>query len=1502
MQARSARQSSRGFGRLLRWMLGAMVALTASPAHPADLVWQYVDDAAYAGRFEDVVDDGEGGVLAFGEASSAVGAMPKGLLARIDRDGKLLWRKTFAPRDTDGGHLNSAIRLPDGDILAVGWTRDPKRKFDRGWVVRVGADGGLRWQRVMSLLGSRLNAVTMLNRPTTAPGSGPDVVAVGTEQNPKSSLSRGILAFVAANDASAPVFQGLDYFPKFSHKTLEALHGYPHESSAETLAILDNGDLLIAGWARGLPGLKKGPWVMLHGADLRPKWTRQLWPWTFPETAPGDATILRLLRTGERTSPLGEHSITAFGDVQLTKRYGLGGLVLDPTDRIQESTASLDARLLVGDGNASLRPLAALGRGKYLAAGVKEDGKLWLSYFQENGFFSYRRVHEEAVVQGEASLSGALAAGLVQEKELIAAGSRLHGATQRGWVARIKPVLSHPWKTAEDLSREAMEQEEFRWERKEENFLHAVEDNMQLGVSSMAHYRNTREVAIEEYARGRTEEANLLLQQMRASDETSQDELSFLMGIADEFSSLGRLQDEAITLRWLLDVHQRLPSSTRKSWAPTAVLAGARLAWLLAGLGKANEAQTYAAEALAAMDKSHKYGMALFYLGRYYRTRGYLNEAENLLRQACLDRLQEVPVDEPDEAQWQDPAYRMIDVPVPELVEMYRQADRLSEARAFLTGLIGQVFERLERDETKRGKRSSILESVAHWLQLQLVDVMQDLGLDDADSELIRLLGNPNRATSWSRLWLKTHRIILLHRKAGLVARAETLQAALVASTSSIAPAMKPYAYLLLGDRVAARDSLESSAARNAIQRLAPGDRTRNSITNQLVTQKVLRNEREGMPPPAERNDVGERTTFGVTDVMAAHTGASAYWAGYAQHDLRNYAEELREAGYLDAAKAFFGQLAEQSSDYQDRLAALSSLTEIALAQKTLDAAVKTSTEGMSLVTNHLAKADAGNSTIKQDMSLARKMAELRVAVLHQAQGAPGAASDLPTKAEAFLAGQVGRTTSAAVALAQMSSRFALGNDELAVAIRERQELARELGNAEKALIKAEAEQRPRWQREIKRLDGKLTTLVEGIRGRFPVYVDWMGTAPVSAAQVQKVLAQDEALVSLLVSDKETYLWAVGKNDVAFVRVPLGRRELDSTVRSLRRALDPSGYADIADLRNFPLAEAHALYARLFGPLEKTFAGIKHLLVVPDGPLQSLPLSVLLMEAPQQSIKEPGEYRGLAWMGKRYALTTLPSVNSLTALRLLPKGVPGSEPFAGFGDPVLQGGGGEARKVTTAALFSRGIVANVDEVRKLAPLPETAGELLSIAGILKADPGHVFLRERATESTVRSLDLSRFQVLSFATHGAMAGEFPGVAEPFLVLTPPTTGSELDDGLLTASEVAKLKLNANWVILSACNTAAADGTPGAEGLSGLASAFLYAGSRSMLVSHWAVASDATAALTTRIVIEAAKNETIGRAEALKQAMLFVMNDAANRHFSHPMFWAPFVVVGEGGAGR
>jgi CHAT domain-containing protein len=306
------------------------------------------------------------------------------------------------------------------------------------------------------------------------------------------------------------------------------------------------------------------------------------------------------------------------------------------------------------------------------------------------------------------------------------------------------------------------------------------------------------------------------------------------------------------------------------------------------------------------------------------------------------------------------------------------------------------------------------------------------------------------------------------------------------------------------------------------------------------------------------------------------------------------------------------------------------------------------------------------------------------------------------------------------------------------------------------------------------------------------------------------------------------------------------------------------------------------------------------LIITPDGALQSLPFAVLVTAPVSDDVNAP-DYKSAPWLIRRQAVDIEPAASSLVALRRYAVPKRGSDPFAGFGDPVFDGSG-EKRGIKAAVLF-RGSDSIVDNLRELPRLPETATELRTEAQALGAPETSVYLGPNATVSVVKHVDLSQVRVVSFATHGVVANDLPKLAEPALVLSPPSNPTPDDDGLLRASEVAQLKLSADFVILSACNTAAPDGSPGAEGLSGLAKAFFYAGARSVLVSHWEVNSYAAVQLTTGLIRALADDPAIGRAEALRRASL-AMIDSKSEIWSdgHPYFWSPFILVGEGGVNR
>lgn len=522
---------------------------------------------------------------------------------------------------------------------------------------------------------------------------------------------------------------------------------------------------------------------------------------------------------------------------------------------------------------------------------------------------------------------------------------------------------------------------------------------------------------------------------------------------------------------------------------------------------------------------------------------------------------------------------------------------------------------------------------------------------------------------------------------------------------------------------------------------------------------------------------------------------------------------------------------------------------------------------------------------------------------------------------EALAVVQRGAQSQAAAAVAKLAVRLAAGNDRLAELVRRDQDLGAEIDALDKAVIvaaslppsKRDAAAEKRQRERLAALAPERTRLQATLAREFPDYAALSNPPPLKLPDIQALLGDDEALVAFALTETSSLVFVVTREAFDWKPLPLGTEAVAAKVAAFRRGLDVGAASSADKAERFDLALAHQLFNTLLAPTERLTRDKRSLLVVPTGALTALPFHLLVTEPPAVAVPDDiAAYRDAAWLLKRQAVAVLPSIGSLKALRGFPHKDQALKPMTGFGDPVFDPAGlSDPRKRATLAsrnvaslaytAFWRGAgVDRAELARALPRLPDTADELNAVAADLGVAAADIHLGTDASETMVKRAPLSDYGIVYFATHGLVAGDVKGIAEPSLALSIPPEPSALDDGLLTASEVAQLKLNADFVVLSACNTIAGD-KPGAEALSGLARAFFYAGARSLLVTHWAVDSAAATRLTTATFDTLKAQPGLGRSAALRQAMLDFLGDASSPRNAYPAIWAPFALIGEGRTG-
>ncbi|MBS4046085.1 MAG: CHAT domain-containing protein [Alphaproteobacteria bacterium] len=586
------------------------------------------------------------------------------------------------------------------------------------------------------------------------------------------------------------------------------------------------------------------------------------------------------------------------------------------------------------------------------------------------------------------------------------------------------------------------------------------------------------------------------------------------------------------------------------------------------------------------------------------------------------------------------------------------------------------------------------------------------------------------------------------------------------------------------------------------------------------------------------------------------------------------------------------------------------------------------------IITSNSRQADTEEATSASRDFYIQTIVESYIVLLAKVQGTPLAAG-IDAGTESFRLADAARSRSVQRALSASAARAAVRDPALATLIRDEQDVLKQIAaqfGMLSNLLALPPEQRDdkaihSLRVQVDKLRDSRAKTRQQIEKQFPEYASLIDPRAPSTDDVRASLRPGEAVVSFYLAQDNSFVWVVPKDGaVQFAASPVGAAEIEQKVNRLRRALEPQAET-LGDIPAFDLALAHELYRTLLQPVEAGWKPAKSLFVVSNGALGLLPLALLPTAPATVDIKSAplfDGYKSVPWLARTHAVTQLPSTAALKTLRGLPAGSASRAPLIGFGDPLFNAEqAAEAASEAPLRIASSDPVAvrgaklkrrnapqtegvNSAELGQLPRLPDTADELRSIADAMRADLSKsVYLGKAANEKFVKQAKLDGYKVVAFATHGLIPGELNGLTQPALALTAPLVADVDGDGLLTMDEILGLKLDADWVVLSACNTGSGAGA-GAEAASGLGRAFFYAGTRALLLTNWSVHSASARDLVTDLFRRQAVDPKLGRAEALRQAMIALLDGPGYQEdgktlfsYAHPIFWAPYSLMGDGG---
>lgn len=541
---------------------------------------------------------------------------------------------------------------------------------------------------------------------------------------------------------------------------------------------------------------------------------------------------------------------------------------------------------------------------------------------------------------------------------------------------------------------------------------------------------------------------------------------------------------------------------------------------------------------------------------------------------------------------------------------------------------------------------------------------------------------------------------------------------------------------------------------------------------------------------------------------------------------------------------------------------------------------------------------DAGNST----PALARLLAPYAGLLIRQGQD-PAAVAELFKTAQVMIRPGVAQTQ------AVLARELSGGSDEASRLFRQSVTLTRQIERARSELARLDLaneigaprpSQKATLETQVSELERDQVTTQAGLAA-YPQYRA-VASDVLALAELQKSLQPGEAYYKLTVIDELVFAMFVTQSQARAFKLSANANELDDLVNRIRQTITVSSGGE-AVTYPFDVGLAQNLYQMLFEPVEADLASVRHLIFEPDGAMMRLTPNLLVRDRASVDAYvrratakggDPFDFTGVRWLGRYIDISTAVSARAFRDVRAAPR-AKGGRDYLGLGDNSRPQG-------------NREVIASREELDCAPPLsawnnPISPRELRVARDIFGAQRAELVTQAAFSDSAIKERgDLKDYRILHFATHGLVTPANPNCATEPALLT--SFGGEQSDGLLTFREIFDLRLDADLIVLSACDTAAgasaaasrAAGVGAGSGaaLDGLVRAFVGAGGRLVIASHWPVPDDYDA--TGRLVggiFSAAPG--VSAVSALQQSQRRLMDDPRT---SHPYYWAAFGVIGDG----